>query len=421
MPPVTESIVVATELEKVAPNVPTLFDREDVFYSTIEKRPVEVISARDMRVPLELRPGGNFGHYDPDGGDLGRGDGPVFDKALINSVHLKIALEWTKKAEWATDQNRKAVLNTFRYLLAKSMSEFRRQCDSVCMTAGDGVVARASAVAIGTGTNGGDIWTMAAAGDGWGIRLLRFNQTVSVYNLAVTTKRAEVKINFYDLENKIVHTFPSLPTALANDVFLLQGLNGANPASLFGVPYHHSNSSTGNWLGLSRATNPEIRASRVNAGSGALALPFPRLAINKIGNRVGRDSMKKLAAWMHPCQQQAYEELGQLVSILNKSAKEEGLDFYFNDNMQMAGAPVKTSFSWDKQRIDMVAAEVWGRAELHPAGFYDVEGRKIFEVRGISGGVATAQLFYIVASFNLYTNNPAACAYIDALAIPSGY
>jgi hypothetical protein len=65
--------------------------------------------------------------------------------------------------------------------------------------------------------------------------------------------------------------------------------------------------------------------------------------------------------------------------------------------------------------------ETWGRAELHPAGFYEVDGRRLFEMRGPSGGVATSQIFYIVASWNLYTDNPAAQSYIYNLAVPTGY
>jgi hypothetical protein len=110
-----------------------------------------------------------------------------------------------------------------------------------------------------------------------------------------------------------------------------------------------------------------------------------------------------------------------LVSVIQKSAKEESLNLYFGDGMQMAGAPVKTSYSWDKTRIDFVLNEVWGRAEMHPAGFYTVDGRKIFELRGASGGVKTSQIFYITASFNLFVNNPAACSYISGLTVPTGY
>jgi hypothetical protein len=416
---VTEAQVVANELERVSPKVPTLFDRDDVFYSTIEKKNVEVVSNRDMRIPLELEPGGNFGHYDPDGGDLGRGDGPKFDKAVVNTVHFKMGVEWTKKAEWATDDQRKAVLNTFRYLLAKSMAEFRRQVDSACMTSGNGVIVTNTTQAAGTVVTPSDKWTIAAT-DAYGVRLARKNQTVAVYDTTLATKRGETKVVFYDLENRILETQPTVAGATTGDKLVLSGL-GANPVGLLGVPYHHSNASSGTWLGFNRANVPEIRANAVNAGSSALALPYVRLALNKIGNRVGIDQMGKVTAWMHPCQKQAYEELGQMVSIIQKQPKGDALDMYFGDNLQMAGAPVRTSFSWDKTRIDFVNTDIWGRAELKPAGFYDVDGQKIFPIRGASGGLAASMIFYLVASFNLFVNNPALASYIYGLTIPSGY
>ena len=57
---VVNSQVIGTELEKVVDKVETLFERDDKFYSNIKKRNVEQISNRQMRVPLELRPGGSF-------------------------------------------------------------------------------------------------------------------------------------------------------------------------------------------------------------------------------------------------------------------------------------------------------------------------------------------------------------------------
>jgi hypothetical protein len=118
----------------------------------------------------------------------------------------------------------------------------------------------------------------------------------------------------------------------------------------------------------------------------------------------------------------AYEELGMLVSVINRSPKgREGLDLYFGENMTIAGVPIKTHFSWDKTRIDFIANDAWGRAEMHPPGFYTVDGRRIFEIRGASGGVATSQVFYIVASFNFFLRNPAEVAYIYGLTVPAGY
>lgn len=413
----TESQIIGTEMERVKDKIPTLFDRDNVFYSSIEKKDVEKISGRDMRIPLELRPGGYFGQFDADGGDLGTGDGPTFDKAVINTVNLKHAVQWTKKAEWVTDDSRKAVLNTFRHLLATSMNDFRRNVESICMTDGTGTLGTISAVS----TSGGvDTYTLNT--DGFGARLLRYGQKINVYDSTLATQRTaagEVKITFHDLVNKQVKV-AAVSGATTGDKLVISGVSGANPVSIYGVPYHASNASTGTWLGFDRSTTPEIRANAVNA-AGSLALPHGRLALNKIGDRLGMDNGFKPVAWMHPCQKQAYEELGQLVSIIQKSAKDEALDLYFGDNMQLAGAPIKTSYSWDKTRIDFVLSEMWGRAEMHPAGFYEVDGRKIFELRGASGGVATSQIFYITSSFNLFVKNPVALSYIYGLTVPSGY
>ena len=417
--PMNETAVIGTEMEKVLPVVDALYDKDDTFYSSIAKdNQVQRISGRDMRIPLKLRPGGYFGHFNPDGGDLGRGAGPVFDKAVINTVHLRYACEWTKKAEWGTDDARKAVVDAFKDIMAGAMPEFRRNSDALCMTAGNGILGTVSAVS----TSGG-VDTVTLGTDGFGAMLLRFGLKVNVYDSTLATQRTaaiEPEITFFDLANKQIKLTPATPNITTGDLIVISGVTGANPVSLFGVPYHNNSASTGTWLGFDRSLTPEIRASRVNAG-GSLTLPFARLAMNKLADRLGKGKKIKLKAMMHPAQAAAYEELGQLVSVINKEAKEEGLDLYFGDSLRMAGAPVETNIHWDKKRIDFIAPEMWGRAEMHSPGFYEVAGKKLFEIRGASGGVATSQVFYIVASWNLFMKNPSAAAYIDALTVPAGY
>lgn len=419
MPEMNEAAVIGTEMEKVLPVVDALYDRDDTFFSTIDKESnIERISGRDMRIPLKLRPGGYFGHFDPDGGDLGIGAGPQFDKAVINTVHLRYACQWTKKAEWGTDDSRKAVVNAFKDIMAGAMPEFRRNSDSLCMTAGNGILGTASVV-----TPAGGVDTVTLGTDGFGARLLRFGLKVNIYDATLVTQRTlavEPEITFYDLANKQIKLTPSTPGFIATDVIVVSGLSGATPVSLFGVPYHNNNASTGTWLGFDRSLTPEIRASRVNAG-GALALPFARLAMNKLGDRFGKNKKLKLNAWMHPAQVDAYEQLGQLVSMIQKQPSDQALDLYFGENMQMAGVPIETSFSWDKKRIDFIVPSMWGRAVMHDVSFYQVDGKKIFELRGASGGVRTAQVFYITSSWNLFLKNPAAAAYIDNLTVPAGY
>lgn len=414
---VVESQVAALELERVIPKIRVLFERDDKFYANIKKRDVEKISNRQMRIPLELRPGGSFQYFNADGGDLGRGGGPTFDRAVVSAVFVSENIEYTKLTQWSTDDERKAVTNGVRRLTASALDEMRRQLDSQMMQSGDGAIGTISAVATAGGV---DTYTLNS--DGFGARLVRFGQTVQVFDAALAVLRGSGVITKWDVENKSIDVTPAINGAVLTDRLVTNGISNPNATpALFGVPYHHSNASAGTWLGFSRSTTPEIRANRVNGGNNALSLPLPRLAMNKIGNRVGMDNTFKPRAWLHPCQMQAYEEIGQLAILITKQAKEEALNMYFGDNMQLAGAAATPSWNWDKTRIDFVVDEVWGRGEILPIGFYTTDGRKIFEIRGPSGGVATAEIFYMVCGMQTFVTNPAACSYIDRLAVPSGY
>jgi hypothetical protein len=293
----------------------------------------------------------------------------------------------------------------------------RRQLDSQMMQTGDGVI---GVVTTDTPAGGSNVITLTT--DGFGARLMRYGQKVQVFDAALAVNKGSGTITQWDVEGKTISITPQIAGVAPTDKIVTDGLSApASLPALFGVPYHHSNASAGTWLGFSRATTPEIRANRVNAGGAGLTLPLPRLALNKIGNRVGIDNDINPTAWTHPCQMQAYEEIGQLVSIIQKTAKEEGLNMYFGNNMQLAGASIKASYNWDKTRIDFIVDEVWGRGEILPIGFYTTDGRKIFEIRGPSGGVATAEIFYMVVGMQTYVSNPAACSYIDNLAVPVGY
>lgn len=414
---VAEAQVAALELERVIPKIRVLFERDDKFYSNIKKRDVQKVSNRQMRVPLELRPGGSFQYFNPDGGDLGRGGGPTFDKAVVSCVFVSENIEYTKLTQWSTDDEAKSITSAVRRLTATALDEMRRQLDAQMMQPGNGVI---GTVTTDTPAGGSNVITLTT--DGFGARLMRYGQTVQIFDTTLATLKGSGVITQWDVENKTISITPQIAGVIGGDVIVTNGISSpASLPALYGVPYHHSNASTGTWLGFSRAATPEIRSNRVNAGGSALSLPLPRLAMNKIGNRLGIDNKFKPNAWMHPAQKQAYEEIGQLVSIVNKENKEQGLNMYFGDGMQMAGAPVKDSFNWDKTRIDFVVDEVWGRAEILPLGFYKTDGRHIFELRGASGGVMTSDIFYMVNGMQTFVNNPAGTAYIDNLAVPTGY
>lgn len=413
---VTESQVVGTELEKVRDKVEVVFERDQGFAGHIMKKNVEKVSYREMRVPLEMSPGGNFTYFNANGGDLGRGSGPQWDKAVVQPVFMSEGIEYTKLAQWATDSDRKAVQNAVRRLVATASLELKRQVNSQIQTNGSGAIGTITTVS----TSGGvDTYTFTT--DGYGVRLMRDQQIIQVFDSTLTTLRGSGQITQWDVENKSVQVTPAIAGATAGDIVVTNGIGAPTSLpGLYGVPYHDSNASTGVWLGFNRATTPQVRASRVNAGGAALSLPLPRLAINKIGNRIGLDNNMKPKAWMHPCQQQSYEEIGQLVTILNQMPNDKPLDMYYG-RMQMAGAEVKVDFNWDMTRIDFISEGVYGWAEILPIGFYVTDGRNTFEIRSVSGGVTAADIFYMVLGRQAFVNNPAGISYIDNLQVPTGY
>lgn len=420
--PQNEAAVNALEIEKVRPIVKAAFDEDSgIFYGWLKKKSPDVISNRDMRVPIKVRPGGKFRHYNPDGGNYGRGSGATFDKAVIGVHHLLEALEWTDLSDMATDTQRKAVLSSFKDNLASALDELQRNVDSMCLTDGTGVLGTVGTYSVGTGTGGGDRLTMNV--DGFRAHLFRFDMDVNVYNAALTVNRtagAERTINFHDVASHIIDITPSVAAGIAGDKIVVSGLSATPPVSVLGVPYHHSNASTGTWLGMNRATVPEIRANRV-AAVGPFAVPFAALAMNKVGDRRGADAKKKrYTAWTHPAQAEAYKELATLVTSIQGMPAGKSIDMYYGDNLQLAGSTVKQHFSWDRTRIDFIN-DGFGRAEMRAADFIKKNGKHIFEGRGSDGGLAAFNLLYPALSFNIYHENPADAAYIDTLDIPAGY
>ena|SRR5215471_6568737 len=54
---ITESQIVAIELERILPRIREMFQRDDLFYQHIACKQSEVISNRNMRIPLEIKNG----------------------------------------------------------------------------------------------------------------------------------------------------------------------------------------------------------------------------------------------------------------------------------------------------------------------------------------------------------------------------
>jgi hypothetical protein len=389
-----------------------------VLLTMIQQRgDIERVSSRNMRLPLQVNPGGKAGSYNADGGDLGRGSGTSYDVAQVSPVFFRFAVEISKLVEYATNAREKAIENAAKREVANGMKQFRSFLDKLIQTGGNGVLGAIGSIASST-------FTMNTPP---GAALVYVGQTVQVYDATLTTNRGACNVTAADpISPTQTITVDAVPAGTtAGDVIVHDGLSGAGPVSLYGVPYHQNNATTGTWLNLNRATYPQQLATpRVNAASSALVASYVRLAINKVRKALGINQLGKLIAYTSVEQEHAWENLGISISQVIKeggSSRANDLDLLFSGQKTMSGVPIKSSINADQTRIDFLDLTHWGRAVMKDIDYFDVGGQTVFPIYGTSGGLAAAFIFYFDTAFQVFTDSPRSGAYIDALARPSGY
>jgi hypothetical protein len=411
---------VALQLEKVRDKLPLLYERDDILLTLIQQRgDVERVSSRNMRLPLQIRPGGKPGLANMDGGDLGRGSGTTYDVAQVTPIFFRHAVEITKLVEYASNSPEKAIENAAKREVKNAMAQFRSFLDKVMQTAGNGVLGTVSSVVTGPPAQFNLVKPPGAIG-------FFYNQTIQVYDPTLTTNRGSCNVTLVDPFNSFVQV-DSIPTGTsANDLVVHDGLTGANPVSLFGILYHQSNATTGTWLNLNRATYPvELATPTVNAGNAALTPGVVRLAINKVRKSLGTNQLGKLIAYTSLEQEHAWEALGVAISEIIKEGGGGGrandLDLLFSGQKSMAGVPIKASINANQARVDFLDISHWGRAVMQDIDYYEVGGQTLFPIYGASGGLAAAYIFYFITGFQVWNESPRSGAYISNLALPSGY
>jgi len=420
---------VAVQLEKVRDKLPLLYERDDILLTMIQQRgDVERVSSRNMRLPLQIRPGGKAGLANLDGGDLGRGSGTTYDVAQVSPIFFRHAVEISKLVEYASNSPEKAIENAAKREVKNAMGQFRAFLDKVMQTGGNGVLGTVSSV-VTTGLPAG-VAAQINLNTPPGAALFYYNQAIQFYDSTLTTNRnvagsVTSNVVLVDPFNKFIQ-IDAIPSGVAaGDNVVHDGLTGAQPVSLFGVPYHQTNATTGTWLNLNRATYPvELATPHVAGNNAALTPSVVRLAINKVRKALGTNQVGKLIAYTSLEQENAWEQLGISISQIIKEGaggRASDLDLLFTGDLTMAGVPIKSSINANQARIDFLDLSHWGRAVMQDIDFYDVGGQTVFPIYGASGGLAAAYIFYFVTGFQVWNESPRSGAYIDSLAIPTGY
>jgi hypothetical protein len=215
---------VALQLEKVRDKLPLLYERDDMLLTMIQQRgDAEKVSSRNLRLPLQIRPGGKAGLANMDGGDLGRGSGTTYDVAQVTPIFFRHAVEITKLVEYATNAPDKAGENAAKREVKNAMAQFRSFLDKVLQTAGNGVLETIASLSSSTAGQP-STFTMAKPP---GAQLVYYNQTIQVYDPTLTTNRGSCNVTLVDPFNSLI-AIDALPAGTSpNDVIVHDGLAGS--------------------------------------------------------------------------------------------------------------------------------------------------------------------------------------------------
>ena len=404
------------QLEKVRPDLQTLFQLDQTLFTRIMARPKDTVSTRPERIAFEALSGGKGRVVNLDGGDMGRGGGPQIAVGTLAPVYYDFVLEWTKLAEIATDSKEKAIASYAKQILKNGMAQFKSNLDSL-IAYGDGANTLGTITAW-DGTN--FIATVDNAN--------RFydGQDIDNWSAIGGTNRGTLTILSVDANNKQLYMSgtPAFGT-LANDLLLENGSSGVANSGINGISSLQVNSNSGTYMGVVRSNYPgKFSTPTVNAGGQTLTPSMARLLLNQLKIAMGVDitTTNDYLYFMGLDQQAAWENTGIVVTQNIQSGDATARDMLAKKQVaHIGGIEIVASLKAIPGRIDLLAMKHWFRTEIQPLDYYEAGGQTVFPPYAGSGGISAAYMTYLVWGGNIGCDNPRAGAFISNLAVPLGY
>lgn len=415
-------VALEKELNIYQPVIPKLLELDDTFINMLDKTPSDPASGRSTRIQLLNYVGGKFQQSNMDDADLGGTSGSDWLAATLVPNYYTFGVGYSKQVEYATQGSERAVANPVQQMVSNTAKQFRSALDMLANTGGSGVLGTVTSYSNPNAT---------MTTDGFLVELFYVGMPIQVFASTLATDRGSTTVIAIDRINNIITFAADVSGTTGGDFIVIEGLSATITiqSSLFGIPYHQNNATSGLWLGLNRATYPNIRTPSVNANTSALTTAPLRLATNLIKENIGVDAIKsgdaRLTVYWHPAQADAYEALAITISqIFKNPSGNQGVDLLFGNDtaMTVGNIPTVQSIHASRTRIDFLCLSYWGRIVGTDLGMYTVGGQNNFPRYNSGGdGLFSSQFFYYKYGLQIYSKNPLAGAYIYSLAKPAGY
>lgn len=426
--------------EKIRPGeIPMLYElaQANLLYKKIKKNSEKNLitdtvhgSTGDFRIPLEVVPGGMYGSADLDGGAIAPGNSTVFQQMFQQYFSTQLAFKLTTKEINATATGELSAANVWKLNMKRALPQLMRYQDVSLhnITGTQGMIGLATAVsAIGTAA-GAYTYTMDYE---FGANLFQLGMPVEIFdNTLVTQKTTGLTIGQLPTVTAInkqartvtvtVQSGHTLGTnTAATDYLGFPGVT-ATPTWMTGIYGIMTTLTSGNLLGLSRSTYPELIVPSVNA-AGSLA-PIHGILLKSLMRQRTGDYPKNLQGIITDANAAQIVGLGIAISEHQHPGKtDQAIDPVpaYNESITFSQVDHMIDIHASNKRMDWLDLDTWGRvyAKDGEPDFYKEpgSGKMVFTVRDSSANATFAVQYALTASENFYCTKPAGNSFIYGL------
>lgn len=398
----------------------------NVLSDFFEKGEVEKIGERNYRVPVETKPGGRAGTYDPQMGDMGRGSSPSGIAMIQSFFNVRLSYEFDQLQIKATENRKVAIQNPFLKCVAGGFKEMQLYWDK--WIHGNGTAALATAVAHSSGS-GVSVYTMDSL---FGTQRLRIGQFIGVYDSTLATLKTVgvLQIAQMNTRARTITLTGIVPGAAATDIITFEGVSGASPAGPRGLQYWISNATSGTTASINRANESQIISKSVNANSQPYVVEHVMAAYHQVQMDRGEvaDNLMGLVA---PAQVAAvFSNVVAIQNIHLESTVSESVErlpkLKGRKSFMWGNVPHMPDIHQDATRADYIASDLFGKAVLADTDFFSTAGvqgpsGRFFPLYAGSGAPASGVWFALTMDRDIYCIDPGAQAYVYNLPLPTLY
>lgn len=387
------------------------FEEVALMHNRLQKGRGTKISDRGVEIPTHLT--GNYNHrFMTDGGDFPVGGSNLVKRAQVFFKNYAFAARMTGGAIDSINSLDTAYIKEWlQFNLDETMGSGYKMGNIYAYGTGNGRLAT-----ISSGANSATQTVSNTDAN----RYLRDGLVIDAVTTSTGVVTASGTIDNHAASSTTFTTLAAMTTTVTSDVIVASGSYNLAIMGLAGMIDDTTNGAV-NFQGLSRNQYTGYRAFRVGAGANGLDVSYLRrmLAAGVFisSGELNRDALELVS---HPCQTSAYSALGW--NLKRFKGDDKTIDFGFT-RYEYEGISWMEDVDCQKTSIYAVDFSTINKYVAKDFGWDEKTGSILRQVPSATSGIAYKDSFeaYWTGRYNYGCTRPNKNAWIDNLAVPSGF